>query len=190
MKRKDRTITAFAGDDWREVTLDIDERVRPDVVDRLPELATIADGSFDAVYSSHNIEHLYPHEIPVAFAAFRRVLKEDGFAIVTCPDLQTVAEALASGDIDTPLYMSSAGPVSALDMLYGFRPALARGNLFMAHHCGFTLKSLAAAFKSAGFARVAGLRRPEARDVWTIATRSALDTAEVDRLAKTYLPFA
>jgi hypothetical protein len=47
-RRKNRTVKAFA-DDWNEVTLDIDERVGPDIVDSLPDLARTPDGAFDAV---------------------------------------------------------------------------------------------------------------------------------------------
>jgi predicted SAM-dependent methyltransferase len=103
-KRKNRTVEAFATPEWDEVTLDIDESVRPDIVDKLPELASVEAESFDAVYSAHNIEHLYPHEVPLALGAMRRVLKPDGFVILTCPDLQSIGERLAAGEIDTPIY--------------------------------------------------------------------------------------
>jgi predicted SAM-dependent methyltransferase len=68
-KRKHQTVRAFANAEWEEVTLDIDESVRPDIVDKLPELSQVAPESFDAVYSAHNIEHLYPHQIPLALKA-------------------------------------------------------------------------------------------------------------------------
>lgn len=185
-KRKDSTIPAFAS--WDEVTLDIDPAVRPEIIDKLPELSQVEEATFDAVFSSHNIEHLYPHEVPVALHSFRRVLKSDGIAIITCPDLQTIGEQLASGDIDTPIYVSSAGPVAPLDMLYGFRPSMADGNLFMAHHTGFTLNSLGKACTNAGFQHFIGLRRPERRDLWGLATKAAKSDEELRELAKIYLP--
>ena len=137
--RKDRTVKAFASADWQEVTLDIDETCRA----RSRRQACRRSRSSRAPPSTpsirlHNLEHLYPHEVPIALAAFQRVLSENGFVIVTCPDLQSIGEELARGDIDKPVYTSAAGPVSPLDMLYGFRPAMARGNLYMAHHGGFT----------------------------------------------------
>ena len=57
-KRKNRTVKPFATSDWEEVSLDIDESVKPDIVDKLPDLSCVKSGSFDAVYSAHNIEHL------------------------------------------------------------------------------------------------------------------------------------
>ena len=112
-KRKGATIKPFAAAEWQEVTLDIDEAVSPDLIDGLPELASVPTGAFDAVYSAHNLEHLFPHEVAPALAAFRRVLKDDGFAVITCPDLQTIGDRLAADDLETPLYTSPSGPVSA-----------------------------------------------------------------------------
>ncbi|HEY8381816.1 MAG TPA: methyltransferase domain-containing protein [Microvirga sp.] len=188
-KRKDRTLELFAGSDWREVTLDIDPGAEPDIVDSLPALAKVPDASFDAVFSSHNIEHLYPHEVPAALAAFRRVLRDDGFAVITCPDLQSVGERLAAGDIETPLYTSPAGPVAPLDVLYGFRPSMAAGQLYMAHHTGFTLKSLTNAFKGTGFGTVVGRRGRARGDLWVLATARRLTESEgQDLFARTVIP--
>ncbi len=186
-KRKNRTVRAFATSEWAEVSLDIDESVRPDIVDKLPELSRVESESFDAVYSAHNIEHLYPHEVPLALSAMRRVLKPDGFVILTCPDLQAIGDRLAAGDIDKPVYVSGLGPVSPLDMLYGFRPAMESGNLYMAHHTGFTLKSLGEACVQAGFAKFYGFRRPERHDLWVLAAKAAKTSDEIRELGKIYL---
>jgi SAM-dependent methyltransferase len=186
-KRKDLTVKAFASSEWEEVTLDIDRSVQPNIVDKLPELSQVESNSFDAVYSAHNIEHLYPHEVPLALKAMRRVLKVDGFVILTCPDLQTIGERLASGDIETPLYTSGKGPVAPHDILYGFRPAMADGNLYMAHHTGFTLKSLGDACVRAGFAKFFGFRRPKKHDLWGIATKLRKTDEEMQELGKNYL---
>jgi SAM-dependent methyltransferase len=186
-RRKDRTVEAFAGPDWNEVTLDIDERIRPDIVDSLPDLEKTPSGRFDAVYSAHILEHLYPHEIEPALRSFWRVLNDDGFAIATCPDLQSIGERLAAGDVEKPLYVSPAGPVTALDVLYGFRPALAKGNLFMAHHGGFTVQSLVAAFREAGFPAGIGFRRPERYDLWVIASKKKLSKSELFDLRRRFL---
>lgn len=186
-KRKENTVEAFASSAWEEVTLDIDERVRPDIVDRLPELAQVETGSFDAVFSSHNVEHLYPHDVATAFAAFHRVLGPDGLTIVTCPDLQALGERLATGDIESTIYQSQAGPVSPIDMLYGFRPPLRRGNLYMAHHTGFTMESLKNTFGRAGFRSFLGVRLPTKYELWGLATKTAKSEAELRSMAATYL---
>ena len=90
----------------------------------------------------------------MALAEFHRVLAPGGFILVTMPDLQQVAELVAAGRLEDPAYMSAMGPIAPLDMLYGFRPALAAGNAFMGHRTGFTATTLTAHLQSAGFSGV------------------------------------
>lgn len=94
--------------------------------------------SFDAVWCSHILEHLYAHEVPAALGEFQRVLKTDGFALIACPDLETVAALIVSDGVDSEAYRSSAGPITPLDMLFGHSASLAQGQLHMAHNTGFT----------------------------------------------------
>jgi len=56
------------------------------------DMSAVADESVDAIYSSHTIEHLYPNEIPLAMKELLRVVKPEGYAVITCPDLQAAAE--------------------------------------------------------------------------------------------------
>ena len=69
---------------------DIDENCEPDVIGTMTDMSTLDDNSFDAIYSSHNIEHLFFHEVP--FKKFIRVLKDDGFLFIRCPDLQSLGQ--------------------------------------------------------------------------------------------------
>jgi SAM-dependent methyltransferase len=179
----------FAGfEGWQEVRLDIDPAVRPDVVGTMTDMSAVATGSIDAIVSSHNIEHLYPHEVPVALAEFVRVLKDDGMVLITCPDLQSVCARVAQGELASPLYDSPAGPIAALDILYGHRPAMAAGNLYMAHRCGFTRKLLADTLQACGFLRTAGVARPPAFDLWMLGTKKSLSDDAVRALAQKHLP--
>lgn len=186
---KARTTRAFNTPQWLELRLDIDPAVAPDIVGSMTDMRAVADGSVDAIYSSHNIEHLYPHEVPLALAEFHRVLKPEGFVVVTCPDLQAVAELVAQDKLLQPAYQSPAGPISPLDILYGHRPALARGNLFMAHRTGFTLNSLIQSFGAAGFGSCAGRRQPPpAYALWAVATRQVIEGADLKQLAAAHFP--
>ena len=185
--RKARTTRAFNTPQWEELRLDIDPAVAPDIVGSMTDMRAEADASVDAIYSSHNIEHLYPHEVPLALAEFRRVLKPEGFAVVTCPDLQAVAELVVQDKLLQPAYQSPAGPIAPLDILYGHRPALARGNLFMAHRTGFTLNSLMQTFNAAGFAGCAGRRQPPpAYALWVVAARRPMAEEALKQLAATH----
>ena len=179
----------FSGfDGWQEVRLDIDVSVEPDVVGTMTDMSAVASASVDAIVSSHNIEHLYPHEVPLALAEFVRVLSADGLVLITCPDLQSVCARVARGDLASPLYDSAAGPITALDILYGHRGAMGAGNLYMAHRCGFTLDVLANTLQACGFARAVGLARPERFDLWMLASKTAHSDEVMQALAAKHLP--
>lgn len=187
-KRQDRTTAGFNTPEWREIRLDIDAAVQPDVTGSMTDMGTVESGSVDAIFSSHNVEHLYPHEVPAALSEFLRVLKDDGFAVITCPDLQSVCALVAQDQLTETAYASPAGPIAPLDILYGHRPALARGNLFMAHRCGFTRKVLTATLQAAGFQAVATLARPAQFDLWAVASKSKRDENAMRNLARAHFP--
>ena len=186
--RKEHTTPVFAGDGWRELRFDIDVGARPDIIGTMVNMEAVENESVDALYSAHNIEHLYPHEVPIALAEFRRVVKCDGYAVITCPDLQSVSALVAEGRLVEAAYISPAGPIAPLDILFGLRSALAAGNHFMAHKCGFTDQLLARELMAAGFASVAHIRRPASFDLWAIASKAPVPEAELRALAASHLP--
>ena len=189
-KRKDRTTKGFNTPDWTEIRLDIDPSVAPDVIGTMTDMSAVASESVDAIYSSHNIEHLYPHEVPLALTEFLRVLKPDGFFVVTCPDLQSVCALIAQDKLTDPAYSSPAGPIAPLDILYGHRPAMSQGNLYMAHRCGFTQKVLTATLQASGFKSIAALRRGRAPffDLFALASKSERPEADMRELAGLHFP--
>ena len=188
-QRKPQTTRTFAGEGWRELRLDIDPAVNPDIVGTMLDMSAVESGSVDAVFSKHNIEHLYPHEVPLALAEFKRVLKPDGFVIVACPDLQSVCALIAEDKLTDPAYVSSAGPIAPLDILYGHRPPMAEGNLYMAHRCGFTEKTLINALQAAGLRSVAIQRRGHpCYDLWAVAGVSQLTDQGIRKLAADHFP--
>jgi ubiquinone/menaquinone biosynthesis C-methylase UbiE len=187
-KRKAQTTPGFNTDDWTELRLDIDESVNPDITGTMTDMAAVEDQSVDAIFSSHNIEHLYPHEVPVALREFLRVLKPDGFLVVTCPDLQSVCKLVAEDKLTEPAYTAPAGPIAPIDILYGHRPPMARGNLYMAHRCGFTQKVLVVTLQASGFKAVASRVRPTAFDLWAIASKSERSEEAMGALALAHFP--
>jgi len=114
----------FQDGSWRELRFDIDPAYNVDFVGTMTDMDAVATDSVDALYSSHNIEHVFPHEVEIVLREFRRVIKPDGFAVVTCPDLQSVAKHVAEGRLEDPLYVSPGGPISPLDILYGHGDAI------------------------------------------------------------------
>lgn len=187
-KRKDRTTAGFNRPDWIETRLDIDPSVKPDLLGSMTDMTVISDGAFDALFSSHNVEHLYPDEVPLAFREFARVLGDEGFAVITCPDLQSVAALVADDRLTDTAYESPAGPIAPIDILYGHRRSMAAGNRFMAHHCGFTRKVLVGCLQQAGFRSIAAQARAKHFDLWALASRSERNEAEMRALAAEHFP--
>ena len=140
---------------WEEVRFDIDPEVSPDVVGSILDLGgSFEPQSFDAVWSSHVLEHLYAHEVFPTLREFHRILKADGFALIMSPDVELVAQFIVEHGIAAVAYNSPAGPIRPLDMLYGHSRAIEDGHHYMAHRTGFTAERLGNLLMMAGFPTV------------------------------------
>ncbi len=156
----------FHGDDWQEVRLDIDPTVEPDIVADITNLHMIENDSFEAIYSSHNLEHVYNHQVPVVLREFFRILKTGGGVVITLPDIQAIALHIAEGKLEEPLYRAPSGtPITALDMLYGLQSALREGKHYMQHKTAFTAKTLGRKMLNAGFCNII-IERDNAFNLW------------------------
>ena len=180
----------FNNNNWKEIRLDIDKNVNPDIVGTLTDMKLVETGSVDAVYSSHNIEHIFPHEVPIALKEFYRVLKDDGIVVITCLDLQAVCELVAKDKLLEPFYESPAGPISPIDILYGHREAIAKGHEYMAHKGGFTYSSLNSSFFEAGFkARYGGrVQEGEEYNLFLVAFKQKEPEEEIKIIANPFFP--
>jgi predicted SAM-dependent methyltransferase len=143
-----------------EVRLDIDPDVQPDIVASMTDMGDI--GPFDTLYTSHTLEHLYPHQVLPSLIEFKRVIKPGGGVLIVVPDLEGVQAT------EETVYESPVGPVSGLDMIYGMARLIA-ANPYMAHHSGFVQQTLTEVMQAAGFRNVAVAR----------ATHNLVGTANV-----------
>ena len=66
--------------------------------------------------------------------------------------------------------------------------ALAAGHHYMAHKCGFTLKTLTSALHNAGFKTSAGKRRTRSLDLWVVACKGEMTEDHLRALAGQCLP--
>lgn len=127
--------------------MDLDPSCGPDVV---ASILDIPVSGFDAVYCSHTLEHLYPHEVPKALAEFRRVAK---VAVIIVPDVEGVTAS------DEVLFVSPYGPITGRHILYGHEDKVA-DTPWMAHHIGFDKELLERTLRTAGYTRVKVNRVP------------------------------
>ena len=145
---------------FNQILLDIDTKGSPDIVCDARELTTLDATQFDAVYCSHNLEHYYRHDVSLVLSGFLHVLKDGGFAHIRVPDINEVMRVTIERglDIDDKLYQSPAGPITVLDVLYGYSVEIEQsGQDFFAHKTGFTQKSLNSALQKAGFSKIYSL---------------------------------
>lgn len=132
---------------WELDTLDIDADVHPDIVCDARQMHTLNPAVYDAVYSSHCLEHFYKHEVPGVLGGFAHVLKDDGFVHLEVPDMSALFTNIAGHDINDTWYMSAGGPITFHDVIYGWGAQVGKGNLHYCHKTGFTEKSLAKSLK-------------------------------------------
>lgn len=162
---------------WKEIRVDVDPELKPDVVANIVDLSAIPDGTVDAVWSAHCVEHLFAYQVPMALGEFRRVLCETGFACIIVPDLQAIADWIATDRLHETIYVSTAGPVTAHDMVWGFGLAIADGKAAMAHHCGFTPTLFSRCLAEAGFGEIV-LRRRSTLELVALALPRVSDGPE------------
>lgn len=180
------TGPGFQSEAWREIRLDIDPDAHPDIVGTILDMSAVPAATIDAVFSSHTLEHLYAHEIPLALAEMRRVLRDDGIAVSTVPDLQAAARMIADDRMFDAAYESPAGTITPFDIVFSYRGFVGRNRPYMAHHSGFTLTTLVQAFRDAGFRSVVGVRQHFT--LWVLATKQPQTDETMRRLAGEFIP--
>jgi len=115
-----------------------------DYVADCTDLHAFADESVDEIYASHVLEHLgYMEKLPRALAEFHRVLKKDGCARISVPDLDTVCQ----------LFLEAHGRVNdrilLMRMLFG-----GQTDPYDFHYVGLSFDLLGELLGNAGFVRV------------------------------------
>jgi SAM-dependent methyltransferase len=151
-------------DGYEHLLLDIDPTGKPDIILDGRKLIELPAAQFDAIYCSHNLEHYFRHEVAKVLMGFFHVLKPGGFAQILVPDLIELMRIVVQKnmDLEEQLYVSAAGPIAPIDVIYGFGPQIeTSGNDFFAHKTGFSVQSLTRTVEKAGFgpnfAKVANL---------------------------------
>lgn len=171
--------TMFRTQQWQEIRLDIDSRTNPDIAGSIVDMRAYAeDESCDAIWASHVLEHLPHHDVKAALAEFRRILVPSGFALIRTPDIESVAQLIVDGRIREVIYVSPAGPITPLDMLYGHGESIKRGSDAMRHGTAFTQDSMAQDLLEVGFPELR-VTRTETYEVWAVAF---MPKADVDAI--------
>ena len=179
----------YYGNEWKETRVDVNPDVNPDILGTMKDLSSIQNNSYDSVFSAHSIEHVYIHEVNTVLKAFYRVLKQNGFLVITCPDLKSISKLIVEDKLLEVAYESPAGSINPADMLWGHSNSIKEGNEFMAHKCGFTKKTLMSALTNAGFKSVAAVEIPKFYDLWAVAQKNKVEKEEFLKHVEKILEF-
>jgi hypothetical protein len=140
---------------WDAVRLDLEPSNEPDLLMDAMDLDTLDAAQFDAAYASHILEHIYPFDLARFLNGVRHVLTDDGILVARVPDILLACRIVArQGDLNAFIYDSPAGPVTAWDMLYGYRPYQMQFGRPMAHHDGYSASSLSDTLRAGEFETV------------------------------------
>ena len=184
---KKGTLPYFFDDSWEEIRYDIDASVNPTIVGSLTDLGMIESGTIDAIYSAHNIEHLFEFEVEIALAEFYRVLKSDGILVLACPDLESVCKIVIEKGLygrayDTP---TDGIVITPHDMIYGWGRVIRSGNPFFAHKCGFDTQTMHHKLSDAKFKDFASFVTKTDFTLWVVARKGSLDNVSIETFAQT-----
>lgn len=143
---------------WEHVLLDIADGPDVDIVMDARALKALGpEFRVHAAYSAHNLEHYHAHDVATVLAGMRHVLLPNGEVHIIVPNIgQLICDMVEHRiDLDDVLYMSPAGEIRPLDVLWGYGAEIEQsGNDFYAHKTGFTAKRLHRVLEAAGFADV------------------------------------
>ena len=188
--KSDLQILGFDDGNWEEIRLDIDVGVKPDIVGTLTDMNLVETASVDAVHSAYNIDHIYPHEVPIALAEFYRVLKDDGFVVRRCPDIQKICEAVVQDKLLDTYYEINGLKIAPIDILYGNRQEISSGLMYMKKKVGFTYSVLDTAFYQAGFkVRYGGSVEFNGAELALVAFKQEKSKEEIKKIANPLFPW-
>lgn len=141
---------------WEHILLDIDPKTGADIVCDARDMLKIED-RFDSVYCSHCLEHFYSFDVPKVLKGFKKVLNKGGFVYIRVPDLMEVIKKVVEEhlDLNSVLYESIVGPITALDVIYGLQKEVKRSQHdFFAHKTGYSPKIMRKYLQEAGFKNI------------------------------------
>lgn len=132
--------------EWDVVWLDLNPSLQPDLLMDARDLGTLEPEQFDAVFSSHCLEHIYPHDLRDVIHGMWHVLKPDGFADIRVPNVGRLFKLIAENgwDLDSHVYDSPGGPIAVRDVLWGYWPFQAYSHQpeLQLHKNGFSRRTL------------------------------------------------
>lgn len=150
----------FPLDLWEEVRVDKDPSAAPDLQSELHHIPQIPNASVDGVWINHLLQRFTFSEAAAVLTEAVRMLKEGGELLISVPDMQLAANYLARSEGEAEMFRAPAGPITAIDMMYGFQRAIEAGDSTRIHKSGYTAESLGYFVRHAGVCNLHVQRHP------------------------------
>lgn len=134
-----------------EYRIDCDPDMEPDCVADIRDLTALPAGQGLGVHLSHILEHVRLDEAVPVLIGCHRLLAPEGVLYVQVPNGTAAARMILEDG--TPMkvaFVAAAGPITALDMIYG-QQEMVRRLPAMAHQCLYTERLLRDVLLAAGF---------------------------------------
>jgi len=122
-------------------SVDIDPKVKPDIVDDMCALKNIENNSAEYIKVQHALEHLTYKSAITALKTWYRVLRYNGSLSIELPDLERCCELIQSSDDDQR--------IKGINGIYGDI-----GNKYLSHKYAWSFKSLYNALSAIGFTNI------------------------------------
>lgn len=146
--------TLFPPAQWQVIRLDMDPEANSKNLASNTDMCMVDSNSVERLFSSHNREHLYSYDVPLAIWEFNRVLKPTGIAVIRVADLHVIAGIVSAGNLENALCTLPARPISPIDVPYGRCKRIQAGSKTRAHWTGFVLTSLTQKLAVARFRQI------------------------------------
>lgn len=181
------SILGFQLPIWDECRVHFESGLPPIGPPETARLSAVPSGSADAIVTFRTLEYLPWTEVRAALADFLRVLRQDGFAVVCCADVEAFACEIAPPSSAIAQAKVPNHAPSVADLLNADLSLSGRCPPAMSHRCGFAFDHLVRLLRAAGFPSVAGFRRPSGFDLWVVASKDRRSDLAMRALASNYL---
>lgn len=161
---------AFQTTEWQEIHPEYDEHEKSHFSSIIRGLRATDNASFDAIWSSKDLEMLSTSEVPIVLTEYKRILKSGGILLCKVPDLRAVCEYVTNGllaepiadRVNIPRFTSTGKALSPLDIIFGVHADAGP-------RTGFDAQSLKHKIEGAGFRNV--LIQSENLELWAKASK-------------------
>ena len=143
------------------VNIDIDKKVKPDIVADAKDLHMFEDESVNEIECCHLLEHLTYPDAVTALKEWYRVLKKRGKLSLELPNFEKCIEIL---------YKKEGGEAQKFAMIgiYGYIPDIQKYGISLVHKYGWTRETLTNELREVGFSEI---KQVPVTQTWREATR-------------------